>query len=217
MTRGLLALLLIFAAGPAGAWPGGYVGRLQALALIQTLRADLLTHDSATEVLTRWCADHRLADPPLIVARRVKTEAPAASAETRALLGVGPAEPLGFRHVELACGEHVLSVADNWYVSGRLTPEMNRALEITDTPFGVVVRPLNFRRRTLESRLLFQPLPEGWERGAAIPHGRGARLEFPEAVLRHTAVLSTPDGAPISVVVEDYGPGLFAFEPARAH
>ena len=58
----LLATVPASVAGPAP-WPDSFVGRLEALALIETLNADLLAHDSATLTLERWCADHRLANP----------------------------------------------------------------------------------------------------------------------------------------------------------
>ncbi|CAN5748660.1 hypothetical protein BH11PSE1_BH11PSE1_06570 [soil metagenome] len=102
---------------------------------------------------------------------------------------MGPDEPVAYRRVDLVCGDKVLSRADNWYLPGRLTPDMNTALNATQTPFGVVVRPLDFRRRTLSSTLLISPA-----RPRAIP---------PE-ILQHRAVLATPDGAPFSLVVETY-------------
>ena len=52
-------------------WPDSFVARVEALALLQTLNADLLSHDSATLTLEGWCASHRLASPPRIVAERV--------------------------------------------------------------------------------------------------------------------------------------------------
>ncbi len=217
MTRPLLSLVVILLAGPAAAWPDTYVGRLQALALIQSLRADLLSHDSATEVLTTWCADHHLADPPRIVARRFRVDAAPPSAETRGLLGVGASEPIAYRRVELVCGVHVLAQADNWYVPSRLTPNMNRLLETTDTPFGAVVQPLDFHRRTLQSSLLFRPLPENWEMRAATARGRRSTLALPDTLLRHRAILATPNGVPFSLVVEDYRRELLAFEPVRKH
>ena len=81
----------------------------------------------------------------------------------RRLLGVPPGEPVRYRHVRLVCGDKLLSEADNWYVPARLTPEMNRLLDETDTPFGRVIRDLNFRRETLSARVLWQPLPGRWE------------------------------------------------------
>ena len=123
-------------ASAAEPWPDGFVARLEALALLESLNADLLSHDGATLTLERWCADHRLADPARIVAERVHNVDKPASAEVRAALDVKPDEPLGYRRVRLKCGEHVLSEADNWYVPARLSPEMNHTLETTDTPFA---------------------------------------------------------------------------------
>ena len=192
-------------------WPDNLVGRLQALALIESLNADLLAHDSATLTIERWCADHRLADPARIIAERVSDAAKAASDEVREALDVKPDEKLGYRRVRLKCGDHVLSEADNWYVPARLTPEMNHALETTDTPFGKAVAALHFRRHTLSADLLWRPVPKGWEMGAApLPQEAGA-LTIPDHVLEHRAVLSTPDGEPFSEVVETYTGEVLAF------
>ena len=208
-----LAAASALAAEPAP-WPASFVGRLEALALIESLNADLLAHDSATLTLERWCADHRLADPALIVAERVHDVDKSATAEVRAALDVKPDEPLGYRRVRLKCGDRVLSEADNWYVPARLTPEMNRVLETTDTPFGKAVAALHFRRHTLSADLLWRPLPQGWEMGAAAPKEEGA-LAVPEHVLEHRAVLSTPDGEPFSEVVETYTGEVLAFPPPK--
>ena len=170
----LLTTAIASAAEPAP-WPDSFVGRLEALALLETLNADLLAHDSATLTIERWCADHRLADPARIVAERVKDADKPASAEVRAALDVKPDEPLGYRRVRLKCGDHVLSEADNWYVPARLTPEMNHVLETTDTPFGKAVAALHFRRHTLSADLLWRPLPKGWEMGAAPLRRKPAR------------------------------------------
>ena len=202
------------AAGPAP-WPDTFVGRLEALALIESLNADLLAHDSATLTLERWCADHRLADPAQIVAERVPDVDKPATAEVRAALDVKPDERLGYRRVRLKCGERVLSEADNWYVPARLTPEMNHLLETTDTPFGKAVAALHFRRHTLSADLLFRPLPQGWEMGAESPSEEAGALAIPDHVLQHRAVLSTPDGEPFSEVVETYTGEALAFPPPK--
>jgi hypothetical protein len=214
------AALLMLAARPALAqgsapWPDSFVGRLEALALLETLNADLLSHDSATLTIERWCADHRLADPARIVAERITDSVKPASAEVRAALDVKPDEPIGYRRVRLRCGNRVLSEADNWYVPSRLTPEMNHVLEATDTPFGKAVAALHFRRHTLSADLLWRPLANGWEMGAAgAVEGKGA-LAIPDHVLEHRAVLTTPDGAPFSEVVETYTNEVLAFPPPR--
>ena len=211
----LLLTTAIASAAEPTPWPNNLVGRLQALALNESLNADLLAHDSATLTIERWCADHRLADPARIVAERVSDAAKPASAEVREALDVKPGEPLGYRRVRLKCGDHVLSEADNWYVPTRLTPEMNHALETTDTPFGKAVAALHFRRHTLSADLLWRPLPKGWEIGATpVPQEAGA-LTIPDHVLEHRAVLSTPDGEPFSEVVETYTGEVLAFPPPK--
>jgi hypothetical protein len=210
----LLTTAIASAAEPAP-WPDSLVGRLEALALLETLNADLLAHDSATLTIERWCADHRLADPARIIAERVSGADKPASAEVREALDVKPDEPLGYRRVRLKCGDHVLSDADNWYVPARLTPEMNHALETTDTPFGKAVAALHFRRHTLSADLLWRPLPKGWETGAAPAPQEAGALTIPDHVLEHRAVLSTPDGEPFSEVVETYTGEVLAFPPPK--
>jgi hypothetical protein len=213
-----LILLISTALGSAAEqppWPDSFVGRLEALALIESLNADLRAHDSATLTLERWCADHRLADPPRIVAERVRDADKAASAEVRAALDVKGDEPLGYRRVRLKCGDHVLSEADNWYVRSRLTPEMNHTLQTTDTPFGKAVAALHFRRHTLSANLLWRPLPMDWEMGAQSALEKAGALTIPDHVLEHRAVLSTPDGEPFSEVVETYTAEVLAFPPPK--
>lgn len=200
----------------APAWPDSFAGRVEAMAVLQTFNADLLSHDSATLTLERWCGVHRLARPPRIVAQRVPGVDKAPSLQQRRDLGVSPTEPVRYRRVRLLCGAAALSEADNWYVPGRLTPEMNELLDSTDAPFGKVVQSLHFQRHTLSSTLLWQPLPEGWEMGQmaaghpmAEPHA--AELRMPSQVLQHRAVLTLPDGTPLSEVVETYSRDILAF------
>ena len=99
--------------------------------------------------------------PAKIVAERLTGVDKPAAPEQRQLLGVHETEPIRYRHVRLACGRHVLSEADNWYVPARLTPEMNHALDATDVAFGRAVQPLHFQRRTLSAKLLWSPLAQG--------------------------------------------------------
>jgi chorismate-pyruvate lyase len=222
------ALIPILAALPAGAsaadsvssadnaraWPDAFVARLEALALLQTLNAELLSHDSATQVLEQWCGAHRMASPPRIVATPMRAAPRAPSEAQRRELRVGATELVRYRHVELACGTRVLSRAENWYVPGRLSPEMNRTLETSDVPFGAVVRSLHFRRHTLSARLLFSPLPAAWELAPAQAAAQAPQLVVPGEVLEHRAVLALPDGTPISEVVETYSGELLAFGTA---
>jgi hypothetical protein len=197
-------------------WQESFTSRLEALALLQTLNAELLSHHSATLTLDRWCAAHRLASPARIVADRAAGAEQPPTDEQRQLLRVSATELVRYRKVRLICGDHILSDADNWYVPARLTPEMNRLLDTTDIAFGRVVQPLNFRRRTLSAKLLWSPLSQDWEMGAPLPERTGATLTIPPAVLEHRAVLSLPDGTPFSEVVETYTREVLAFpEPQR--
>jgi len=186
-----------------------YISRLQALALLQTLNADLLSHDSATTTLERWCTDHRLAELPCIVARRIQNSDRPIPDDLRAKLAIDPAEPVAYRHVQLICGDHVLSEADNWYVPSRLTPAMNRQLETSDEPFGKVVKSLGFQRRTISAELLWQPLPLGWEMHSST--NVNGPLRIPNEVLRHEAILYTSAQLPFSAVVETYSGELLVF------
>src|SRR6195256_1159657 len=186
-------ILLARAAGAEGsgaAWQDSFTTRLEVLALLQTLNADLLSHDSATLTLDRWCAVHRLASPARIVAEQVHGAEQAPTVEQRQLLGVSTTELVRFRRVRLRCGDHVLSEAENWYVPSRLTPEMNRMLDTTDTAFGRAVQALHFHRRTLSAKLLWSPLPQGWEMGAVTPAAGKGPLQIPTQTIQHQAVLS---------------------------
>jgi chorismate-pyruvate lyase len=220
--RSLIALLVAVAlpaanavaADTASTWLDSYQTRLEALALLQTLNADLLSHDSATATLDRWCASHHLGDPPSITAERIHDADKPATAAQRELLHVSATEPVAYRHVRLHCGTHVLSEADNWYVPARLTPEMNQALEHSDVPFGRAIEALHFQRHTLSADLLWAPLPTGWEMtGPTDEHDN--KLMIPANVLQHTAVLSLPDGTPISALTETYTSDVLAFPEPR--
>ena len=159
--------------------------------LIETLSARLLTSHSATAVLEAWCAERGLSTDPRLAAVRVPGPDKPLTPLQRERLRVGPHEPIRYRRVRLTCGGHVLSEADNWYVPGRLTPEMNAVLETTQTPFGRVVHPLKPSRRNLAMQVLWKP-------GEEAAPGPDRRLFFVEAVL------STGDGVPFCEVAETY-------------
>ena len=213
---GALSVCASSGRGRPAAYPEAFVTRLEALALIQTLNANILSSTSATTTLERWCGDHRLAATPRITATRVQGVERPVSVEQRARLGVSADETVRHRHVQLRCGDRVLSEADNWYVPSRLTAEMNRLLDTTETPFGRAVLPLAPYRRTLEVRMLWAPLPDGWERqprqssAAAAAAGPGP-LAIPDALFEHRAVLYTRDHTPFSEVHEVYQRDLLAF------
>jgi chorismate-pyruvate lyase len=193
-------------------WPDTLVSRLEALALLQTLNGNLLSHDSATLVLDKWCEEHHLAVSAKVVAERVTGEDKPPSQEQLHILGVASARDIKYRRVSLVCGTRVLSEADNWYVPSRLTPAMNQLLDHTDVSFGRAVQALHFRRRTLSVDFLWSPLPEGWASGQSqiLPSSPGT-LAVPRYLLQHRAVLSLTNGTPFSEVVETYTSSLFDF------
>lgn len=154
---------------------------------LEAFQAELAASDSATAVLQRHC-DARAPGETIIAAVLPTKADPVATAAARRDLRLRPWAPVGYRRVELSCAGVVLSRAENWYAPGRLTPAMNRALETTRTPFGVVARPLDYRRRPLKSE--------------APDSGQG--------VLRNTAILVRPDGKPIAKVVETYSDQVLA-------
>ncbi len=198
------------------AWPDNFLTRVEVLALMQTLNGALLAGRSATATLEKWCADHKMATDPKLVAKRVAGPDKPASEETRQRLWVAEGEPVKYRRVALTCGGHVLSEADNWYVPGRLTDDMNRMLETTETPFGKAVASLQPYRRTIEARTRWSPLPEGWELSPA-PQGRSAQatgaLAIPYEIFEHKAVLYAADQKPFSEVHEHYTNEIFDFAP----
>ena len=184
--------------------------RREVAALIETLNADLLGNDSATLTLDRWCEAHRLASPARVTAMRVRDAETPADAAVRHLLGVDDAEQVRHRHVRLTCGGRVLSEADNYYRPGRLTPEMNRVLDTSDTAFGRAVADLRFQRRTLSVDVLWRPPDPGWERTLDQPAAATGPLAVPAEILRHHALLVLPDGTIFSALVETYMSELLA-------
>ncbi|MBN8502789.1 MAG: hypothetical protein J0M19_16850 [Sphingomonadales bacterium] len=162
------------------------IGSGSGAATVEQLEQTLAGQDSATAALRQWCAVRRLADEPQIRAVVISGRSSSPPGDLRRILRLGEDERLGYRHVKLSCGGTVLSEAHNWYATNRLSPEMNRALDDSDAPFGQVAAPLGFHRERL-----------GGERGAAdyCPAG---------TILSHRALLRLPDGRPLAYVVECY-------------
>lgn len=210
MSAVLLAVSLLFATRQ-----DNFQSRLEVLALEQSINAEILASRSATRTLESWCGEHHMATHPKIVAVKIAGVAKPPTADQLARLGVRDASELRYRRVELRCGAHVLSEADNWYVAARLTPEMNATLDTTDTPFGKVVQPLAPYRRTLEAKLLWSPLPRGWEQQPRPRSHRGA-LSIPHDLFQHRALLYTSAHVPFAEVVETYQRDLLDFPTSAA-
>lgn len=160
----------------------------------QVLNAALLASSSATRTLEQWCGTHHLAAEPRVTARRVNGGSKPLTPDQRRRLDVGDREPVRYRRVELTCGSRVLSIADNWYVPSRLTPEMNQLLETTDTPFGKTVAPLQPTRETFAVKLFWTDTAQ----------------PVPAVLFEHRAVLYTTGHRPFSEVDEMYQRALVA-------
>ncbi len=191
--------------------PSDRLSHVEAEALIATIDARLLASNSATATLADWCGAHGLATEPRIRALPDRLAKVAPTPEQRARLMVGADEPVAYRRVQLVCGDHVLSEAENWFVPARLDPAMLRLLAETDTPFGAVIAPLKPQRRTMSTERLWRPLPEGWERGQGQRAAPKTCEAIPDALFRHHALVLDATGRPIAEVAETYQRGLLAF------
>ena len=206
-----MKLAAVVALSVAFAWPDTYRSRVEVLALMETLNAELLAGTSATRTLESWCGEHHMAAEPTVIATRVAGPPKAPTPELLQRLGVRDVSEVAYRRVELRCGAHVMSVADNWYVPARLTPEMRALLASTDTPFGKAVQPLHPYRRTISVRMLWMPLPRGWELQPRPRSHPSRKLALPPDLFEHRAVLYTADNQPFSEVVETYRSEVLAF------
>lgn len=161
---------------------------------LEEFEAVLRRHDSATLALEEWCAVRGIAEPARVTAQTLSQtmavgsegEAQDASPAIRETLALGPDEALALRHVRLSCGAMVLSEAWNWFVPGRITPDMKDALLLSNAPFGKVVAPLGFRRKPLTT--IAGPADH-------CPAG---------TISTHRARLVLPDGQPLAYLVECY-------------
>jgi chorismate-pyruvate lyase len=195
-------------------WPDTFLARVEVLALIETLNARVLGAScTVTEILDKWCADHKMASEPVVHARRITGREKPVSPEQRQRLQVGPEEEVTYRHVELTCGGHILVEADNWYVPSRVGTEINRVLTTTDTPFGRAVQDLKPIRENLSVEMLWKPLLDGWELGPLPADRPGEALAMPWQLFQHRAVIYNYKHEPFSEVREIFTRDVLAFGP----
>ena len=154
--------------------------------LASAFEANLASHASATQALQQWCDARGIAPGATIRVEFVRGADMSPPADVRDVLGVGPDEALGYRHVQLVCGKKVLSDAHNWFVPARLTADMIRQLAETQIPFGRIAASLGFTREPLSAARRGEPgCPEG-------------------VISTHRARLVLPDGRPLAYVQECY-------------
>ena len=140
------------------------------------LHARLLQADSASEVV------RELFGGPVVI-RRLACEPMPLSPLQHAHLRPTQSEPAVHRRIALLAGGMPVSEADIWYIPARLWPGMAETLRTSDTPFGLVVRPMQPKRRTLAARVCERNEPYSIE---------------------HEALLTAPDNGPIALVAERY-------------
>src|SRR5215469_8446139 len=91
---------VLLAAAPVqltwAAAPDGFVRRLEALAMLQTLRAELLGHDSSTAVLQSWCEAHGPPGLKIVAEHDPKADQPPSDAAKKAL-GLEPGQAVRYR------------------------------------------------------------------------------------------------------------------------
>ena len=182
--------------------------RIEASALIESLNRRLLESQSATATLEAWCADHCMARPAKIVARRIAGIERTPDPETRRRLGAVNGETVRYRHVQLMCGEHILSEADNWYVPARLPAEANIMLETGDTPFGKAIRSLRPTRLTISAEILWAP--------PTAVASASDEINPPRYLVEHRALVLTQDRTPVSEVDERYTREVLDFGECQA-
>lgn len=154
-------------------------------AILEEFEATLEATPSATQALETWC-HARFDRSAKVQAMVISTSSDTPTDRIRDELHIHHDERLGYRRVRLSCAGREMSLAYNWYVPARLTPEMNQQLTETDVPFGRVVAPLRFTRERLDNV---------WGRADYCPAG---------TILSHRALLRLPDGKPLAMVVECY-------------
>lgn len=145
----------------------------------------LLAVESVSALLGQWCGAPVRALKEAIDARHLDEA-------DRQRLDPEPHELIDYRSVRLASAAAVLSHAEIWYRRHCLTPDMLTALRETDTPFGLVVRPLGQYRKAYGITELPRPF-----------------------ILEHRAVLMTRTGTPFGIVHERYTEAALALAQSR--
>jgi hypothetical protein len=190
--------------------PDAFVERVEALALLQTLNADLLSHDSATQTLERWCGDHRLASPPRSSRSGCRASSRRPHPQQRAELQVGPTEQVRYRRVRLRCGALVLVGSRQLVCAVAIDGADERPAGVHQHAVWQSCAAAAFSAPHLVRYAAMAAAAQGWEMQRAAS-GDATPFQVPDKVLEHRAVLVSPDGMPISEVVETYTGNVLAF------
>jgi len=122
---------------------------------IRALNSKILSADSATCALRKWCDDHRIGgDGPILAKKQPHVDIVQPGDEFLSALLPAPGEVIQHRRVTLSRSGIALSDCDLWWMPSRLDESMTAELDSTDIPFGIVVAPLNPTRHTLYEAVL---------------------------------------------------------------
>lgn len=146
----------------------------------------LLTTSSATATLSEL-ARSRGWDPQIVATKLEADNRPAPAAIAK-LLQVADGAVIGYRKVALGSGERVLSLAENWFVPGRLAAGVNASLDAGREPFGRLIARLDPSRRVLSSERMWAsattPVPGEVFQMSAVVMGAVDAGRAPLAIVR---------------------------------
>jgi chorismate-pyruvate lyase len=159
--------------------------------LMRRLSERILSANSATEELERWCCERGISRGHLVAVCTRDTRPEFLDDESlEALHTYAHAKP-EFRRVQLKTDAIVLVDALNWYFPTRLTPEICEVLRNTNVPFGRAIRTLRPRRHTF---LIRQSTAEQI----------AASADQTETAFEHHAIVFREDRVPVAVVHERF-------------
>jgi len=159
--------------------------------LMRSLSERLLSANSVTEEIERWCCERGISHGRLIATCARDAKAKFLDEESlEAMQGNAHAEP-EFRCVQLATEGVAVVDALNWYFPANLTPEICEALRNSSVPFGRAIRTLRPKRRTFFVKQ---------STAAQIASSR----DQTETAFEHRAIVLREDGVPVAVVHERF-------------
>jgi uncharacterized protein YjiS (DUF1127 family) len=168
-------------------------------ALVRELSNHILHASTATEALHAWCAARGLSAGPITAVKQDPDQRRHPDDDMLDELRPERHERIAYRCVRLVRGLVILSEADNWFIPGRLPPEVRDLLETTDVPFGAAVARLQPSRRTY-----FVSYPELSTASEAGTGDSPPGLSPSMPILEHKAIVLDRNRQPLSVVSERY-------------
>lgn len=170
---------------------------------MHSLSERILRANSSTLELELWCREKGIGDGRITVRRNRTVSRRLMDYHSLDALMDCAGDDIAYRSVQLVTARIILVDADNWYFAGRLTRDMRRELEETDSSFGRVIASLRPHRRTFMVKLCTLDELEAMRehRGSCAQQTECGRLNH---IFEHRALVHLPDGRPLAVVHERY-------------